>query len=116
MLARILAPVVVAAAALTLAGPAGAKSCGDIIDEGYTPRDIHATRTSCKVARLVSRVVAKVPSFGGCTDAKGYGASFQLIIREPCKRKGYRCHGTDRGQGVRVRCRRGAKRIRFDLG
>ena len=116
MLARILVPLVVAAAVLAGAGPATAKSCGDIIDEGYTPRDIRATNTSCKVARRVSKVVAKVPSFGGCTDAKGSGASFHLIIREPCKRKGYRCHGTRRGQGVRVKCTRGAKRIRFDLG
>jgi hypothetical protein len=59
VLARILVPLVVAAAVLAGAGPATAKSCGDVIDEGYAPRD---------------------------------------------------------GRGVRVKCTRGAKRIRFDLG
>jgi hypothetical protein len=39
VLARILVPLVVAAAVLAGAGPATAKSCGDIIDEGDTPRD-----------------------------------------------------------------------------
>jgi hypothetical protein len=41
---RILAPIVVVAATLVLAGPAGAKSCGDVIDEGYPPRDIRHPR------------------------------------------------------------------------
>jgi hypothetical protein len=57
-----------------------------------------------------------VPEFGGCTAAKGYGATFRIVIREPCKRKGYTCHGKQRRKGVRVKCARGAKRVRFDLG
>jgi hypothetical protein len=105
------------AAVLGLAGPAGAKTCADIAGEGYTPRHIHATGPSCRTARRVAKVVAKDPSFGGCTVAKPSGAYYRLVVREPCKRKGYRCRNGKRlGQsGIRVRCNRGAKRFRFDL-
>jgi hypothetical protein len=114
MLIRALIPAAAAAAvALTFAGPATARSsCGMTGGAGVTPSNIHATHTSCHTARGVATRVAKVPSFGGCTAS---GSNGGLFIRQPCKRKGYRCHGKHFSQGLRVRCTRGAKRIRFDL-
>jgi hypothetical protein len=109
--------VLVAAAAVVLLAPSGAaaRTCAPIIDEGYTPTNIHAVHTSCRTARRVAAKVAKVPSFGGCTDGKQDSGGFQLFIREPCKRKGFRCHGKPLGEGVRVRCSRPGHRFRFDL-
>jgi hypothetical protein len=109
--------VVVAAVALGAPGTASAsRSCAPVVDEGITPTNIHAVGTPCRVARRVATRVAKVPSFGGCTDARRADGRSQLFIRQPCKRFGYRCRdGRDLGEGVRVKCSRGAKRIRFDL-
>jgi hypothetical protein len=106
--------LILAALAVGLAfpGSAAARTCRDIGAEGYTPTNIHAKRTTCRVARRVARRVAKVPTFGGCTGAGKNG----LFIHQPCKRFRFRCHGEDHGLGVRVRCARGDKRIRFDLG
>jgi hypothetical protein len=98
--------------AFALYGTADARTCRDIGAEGYTPTNIHARNTTCRVARRVATRVAKVPTFGGCIGAGRNG----LFIHEPCRRLGYRCHGSDRGLGIRVRCARWHKRIRFDLG
>jgi hypothetical protein len=100
------------AVAVAFPGPADARTCRDIGAEGYTPTNIHAKHTTCRVARRVAKRVAKVPTFGGCIGAGQNG----LFLHQPCKRFRFRCHGSDRGLGIRVRCSRGHKRIRFDLG
>jgi hypothetical protein len=108
----LIAALAAAALALALPDPAAARTCRDIGAEGYTPTNIHAKRTTCRTARRVAKRVAKVHTFGGCLGAGAHG----LFIHQPCRRYGYRCRGADRGLGVRVRCARGAKRIRFDMG
>jgi hypothetical protein len=109
---RALISLAAVAAALVLADGADARTCRDLGPAGYAPVNILAKHTTCRVARRVAKRVAKVPTYGGCTGAGRNG----LFLHEPCRRLGYRCHGADRGLGIRVRCSRGLKRIRFDLG
>jgi hypothetical protein len=99
-------------AGFAFAGPADARTCRDLGAEGYAPTNIHARHTTCRVARRVAKRVAKVPTFGGCIGAGSNG----LFLHQPCKRFRFRCHGSDRGLGIRVRCVRADERIRFDLG
>ena len=105
--------VLVVCALILAAGtsPASARTCRDMGPEGYAPTNIRVKHATCRTARRVAARVSEVPTYGGCKGAGRRG----LFIHQPCRRLGYRCRGADLGLGVRVRCRKGHRLIRFDI-
>jgi hypothetical protein len=108
------AVVLLTSAATPAASRAARHYCGDIGGEGITPANITSVNAVCRTARRIANTVGKVPSYGGCTTYTD-----RLRLTKPCVRYGYDCHvvgrfGYDRG-GIKVRCRRGGKTIRFDM-
>jgi len=109
-LAGLLGALVLAAGAAPT--PANAGSCGQIYGEGILPQEISAGGVSCHTARKLASAVSKVPSFGGCTDVTG-----DSLIFMPCVRMRFRCATVARlsRTELRIRCGRGASRVRFVL-
>jgi hypothetical protein len=113
MLLRPIAPLALLAAFVLLAVAAPAASaaperrCGDLPGAADAPQDIRAAGVSCRRARSLARSHARHSGRGERCD----------LAKASCVLDGYRCHRTFFGNaGTRVRCTKGAKRVRFFFG
>jgi len=110
--------VLVLASASLLAVPGAdalARACGGVYRDGFSPTSITADGVSCPVARRVAADVSRGTSAGGCA----FIARNRIMLTRPCRVRGYSCRIVrrlgERGFGIRVSCRNGARRVRFSV-
>jgi hypothetical protein len=102
-----LALLLLLAAAAPAASGVRERRCGDVAGPPSAPQDVRAAGVSCRTAkRLARRHEARVDRGERCD------------LRKPvCRLDGWRCRRTFFGNsGTRVRCSRGAARLRFFYG